>query len=125
MRKVILLALLFVGACELQKVEPDSSTARSRAANKELQDFRDEVCPAAINGLRAVTEKRVMNPENFRDTTVLMDLRETAAMLKMVLDECFKDAVATQDTTSTPDSTSEKPEVVRDVRIASLSLTTR
>ncbi len=125
MRKVILFALLFVGACQMKKIEPNSSTVRSRAANKELQDFREGVCPAAINGRRVVSEEQVMDPKNFRDTTVLMNLRETVAMLDIILEECFKDSVATPDTTSVPDSTSEKPEVARDVRIAFLSLATR
>jgi len=121
-RKAVLLIALFVGACQLKKVEPDSSTVRSREANKELQSFKDEVCPAALNGLRAVTEDRVMNPENFKDTTVLMDLREAAAMLDTVMVNCLRTSSPTPDTTSNiapaPDSILEEPKKASSVRIA-------
>jgi len=119
-RKPVFLALiLFVGACQAKKVEPP---VINRTASKELQNFKNEVCPAALNGLRAVTEDRVMNPENFKDTTVMMDLRETAAMLEMVMAECVRvpntTPNTTVDTTTSPDSASEKSEEPPGVRIA-------
>lgn len=120
MQRITLIILLFlVSACEARKLEPPTL---NRAASKDLQNFKDEVCPAALNGLRAVTEDRVMNPENFKDTTVIADLREAAAMLEMVMAECVKTTSPTPDTTSgttpTPDSTLEKPRETSSVRIA-------
>lgn len=115
MRKIVLLALLLIGACRLEM------WPQEKAMSKDLRDFRNEVCPAAINGLRAVTEKELTNPENFKDTTVLMDLREATAMFEMVLEECgLKISPPTPDTTSNtaPDSASEESKNVSNIRVA-------
>ncbi len=120
MRKTILLALLLVCACQLKKAEPRKSSKimEQRKAAEELQNFKNEVCPAALNGLRAVTQDRVMDASNFRDTTVLFDLRETAAMLEMVMAECTKTPTVAPNTAPTPDSTPEKFEGVQSIRVA-------
>ncbi len=97
MRKAILIVALFTCACNAVKIDP-----------QELRDFKEGVCPAAFNGLRALNQERVMNQENFKDTTVMEDLREVSSMLVTIVQECAPGS--THDTLPVPQKFENVPD---------------
>lgn len=76
MRKALFL-IVFVCACSVTKTD-----------QQELRSFKEEVCPAAFNSLRALNQGRVMDQENLKDTTVVADLREASDMLVTIVQAC-------------------------------------